>query len=213
MQQLTTEKEMAALVLAATSQEATNEKIIASASRACELLAAHQSQGERLKLSLGKILAIVQDSRAWEEEYKSFEKYRMAMAAQFGIGRSTISECLMIVRALPTLEADQAERIPATNLALVAKAMKDGAAPRKLVSLLREAETAPIAQFKARLQERGMLRRPPAREDGLMTVTLRVTNAVGAQWLKFLGDREPADAFADLLRISRSSGRVLRQAA
>lgn len=193
------EREMDTLLSASTVDGITSTKLMANADKACSLVAAYESRGYRLKSALGKILLVVQDTKAYADDYQSFEEYRLAMADRFKISRTVISECLRVSRALPNLEADQAERIPSTNLNLVALAVKSDPemAPGQVTKLLKEAERAPVSTFKESLKERGLLTSSVA--DPRILISFRVPKTVAAEWKRFVADREPSDALKELL--------------
>jgi len=153
-------------------------------------------------------MALVQDRELFKPEHETFEEYRLAIADKFGLSRATVSNDLMIARALPKLEIAQARRIPSANLTLIARVSKH-ATQRKVAWLLLEAETKPIAEFRQAMEKRGLIAHRGG-NPGLVSIVLRVSKAIASEWRKFRRDRTDDEALGELFarRTQRSARRL-----
>lgn len=196
------EREMVSLVAGA-AEGIPPEKIMQATDRVCELLVTHEARGERLRLVLGKMLALAQDTKAYRPEFRSFEEYSQALADRQQISRAMMRECLRWVRRIPELDPDQAERIGSTNINLVVRAIA-GAGEKRLPKLLEEAETTPITEFEAKLQQRGWLGRRDPSATSTVLISIRGPLTLLERWRRFIGEREPAEVLAELIRKRRA---------
>lgn len=187
---------------------ATREDVMQAVDEVCRSLVQLDATREVVSVSLGRLLALVQDRKLYQPEFKSFERFRLATAERYGLARSTISECLAIARALPQITDEQVRHIPKTNLALVARAAKE-VPRRKIPALLRQAEHRSVAGFRESLDEQGLLKRGPGRETkpGIVVLTIRVSVGVARAWRAYVGEGDPGEVFAGLIKLIKPAKR------
>jgi hypothetical protein len=158
----------------------------------CAAMSRQEASAERLRVLLGRLLVHVQDQRLFEPEYSSFELFTQSVTERHRMSRATLREALMIARRLPGITPEQAEDIPMTSLALVARAAKN-ADPRAVSGMLRHAANHSVAEVREHTM--GLV---PQKKQGGVIIRLMVTAAVAKRWKALAGDDAGA-AFAALV--------------
>lgn len=182
--------------------ESTAEEATRAIDTVCAALNVADGSAERLRLAMGRLLAHVQDSKLYQGEFESFEAFTEAIMERHRISRGTLRDSLMVARRLPKLTGEQAEKIPMTSLTLVARAAK-AATPAKMKTILRQAETMSPANLRQKLDNSGLIsRRVVASQDGKVTLKVSVSKKTANQWERLIGDRDPSEVFAEIVRLA-----------
>lgn len=173
--------------------------VLSQVDRLAQALAEGDAFQEKVRITLGKLLLIVQRREFYKPDYESFEAYRFAVATKYKLSRATIGRALGIVRSLPMLEAGDVQDIPEGNLYELAKAVRRrGALPDKLLHDLLQAARGPLAEFREKLAKQD-LRAPVASTTGTVAITLRVPAKLAKAWHNLVGDQNPAAVLAKLI--------------
>lgn len=86
----------------------------------CAALNVAEGSSERLRHALGKVLAHVKDHELYKDDFEDFEAFKEYVGTKYRLSRATLQDTLMVATQLPKLTGEQAEKIPITNLTLVA---------------------------------------------------------------------------------------------
>lgn len=170
---------------------ATRDQVFAVVDRIGNELRGAEESVEKLRYMLGKSMAFIQDT--WPQGTDdSFEQWTLGLSERLQLSRATLRKSLGVYRALPGLSLDKVARIPMTNLELVAQVSRGDVSNRKVAGLLRRAE-APIAEFRAGLEEEGLIGN---RDASVVSVVIKVKRRVAQHWKRLVVDAEPAKVFA-----------------
>lgn len=173
---------------------ATRDQVFAVVDRIGNELRGAEESAEKLRYMLGKSMAFVQDT--WmDDAAESFEQWTMELSERIGLSRATLRKSLGVYRALPALSLDKVAKIPMTNLELVAQVARGDVSGRKVAGLLRRAE-APLAEFRAGLEEEGLIGN---KNGDTVQVVIKVKRRVAQHWRRLVEDDEPAKVFASLV--------------
>ncbi len=159
-----------------------------------------EGSAERLRHAMGRLLNHVNTHELYKPEFDTFEAFTEEVVRRHRLSRATLRDAMMTAARLPKLTPEQAEKIPMTNLTLVARAAKV-ATPAKIRTMLKEAETMSRADLKEDLERRGLIvrRNPAASTEGKVAIRVLVTKRTAAQWEKFVNGRDAAEVFADIV--------------
>jgi hypothetical protein len=178
-------------------EHSTRAQVVKEVNRVSEAMKDNEAAGKRLGLLLGHIMALVQDRELWKPEFESFEAYSLSIADRFDLSRATVRADLRIARALPTVDSDQARRIPRANLTLVARVAKNST-PKKVLALLAQAERTPIVEFKHEMQRKGLI--PGKAEDpDLVALHLHVHEELAEAYKRLRGERTDDETLGQLM--------------
>ena len=182
----------------------TQKSTVAEATRAIDTVGAALStaegSAERLRFAMGRLLNHVRDYDLYKEQFETFEAFTEEVGKKHRLSRATLRDSMMIAERLPDLTSEQAEKIPMTNLTLVARAAKT-ATPAKVRSILKNAETMTRADLKEKLEKQDLIIRrgaPPVSESKA-TIRLIVSKHVAEQWERIRGDRDAGEVFAEIV--------------
>lgn len=179
--------------------ESTDQQVLAAVDDACRGLERHEESGQKLKWVLARILIVVRERRLWSG-YQTFDDWLEArVLKRYRLGRSTVLEAISVLDTIPDAPR---MKIPAANLALMARAMK--ATPQdqreRLKKQLLSEASMPIQEFRTEVQRRFNLRRHGKR---MATIVLHVPAELASAWQKFVGDRNAAEALAQAIHFGR----------
>jgi hypothetical protein len=180
--------------------------VLREVDRLCNLMKEYVSTGKRLGLLLGRVMALVKERKLYMPEFENFEDYKMHVAEEFGLSRSTVSEDMQIARYLPKVTPEQARLIPTANLALVARASKrvsDG----RVVKLLEEAQKSSIIDFRRNMEKRGLIAQRV--HPGLVKLVLKVTKATRKDWYTYRAGRSDQEALSEIVAPERTTKKTI----
>ncbi len=183
-----------AVKIAITSSSTAAETTVAI-DTVCTAMTRQEGSMQRLRVLLGRLLAEVKDRSLFEPQYAKFEDFKEAIGKKHRLSQATIAEALSVARQLPKLTLEQAEEIPMTNLALVARAAKT-AEPQAIRGLLRNAANDSVGKFKERIESMGLIRH--AHHKGVTIRIAGVSASVAKRWKAIAGD-DPAGMFTELI--------------
>ncbi len=175
----------------------------------CAALNVSEGSSERLRHALGKVLAHVKDHDLYKDDFADFEAFKEYVGNKHRLSRATLQDSLMVATQLPKLTGEQAEKIPITNLTLVARAAKN-ASLAKVKSMLKKAETLTRPEM-LKVVEPLIRHRDPQATDKV-TLKIIVSKKIAVQWTKLVADQEPGDVLAELVALAVGLRRIKKAA-
>lgn len=170
----------------------THEQAMSVIDRVCSALNRQESSVMQLRIFLGKLMAAVQDRRLFAPAFNTFEEFIIAVANKHNLSRSTVRNSLMITRALPDLDPEKADKVPLTNLILVARVSK-GRDKKEIDSIMKAAAKSSVIDFREDMEEKRYVAkrgRPsgPPRTTGKITLHIVVAARVAKTFRDRAGD-------------------------
>lgn len=178
------------------TEKSTRTQVLKEVDRVFEELHKNEQTGQVLDGIRGHLLAIVQEQELYKPDHASFERYMAAMSDRFGAERATLRNELKIAIALPDLTQEEYKETPRANLLQMARAVKAGATQKQLSVMRQQAKLTPIKEFREKLAEAGLI---PKKENGLVSLTLHLSERAVKAWRDFKGDQTDEEALMALL--------------
>ncbi len=151
-------------------------------------------------LVLGQVLVRIQDNKLYNPDYRSFRQFLMDAEKKTKTSRSILFECMSIA-AIPRIEPEEVEKMPYTNVNLLARAAKVIEDPKILTEVRKDAAKLGVAAYREKLEAKGLLAkrgRPDGRRRrGPITLHITVPNTLGRIWYEL---DQPVEAFVEWLK-------------
>lgn len=199
-----------------------DDKVLELLHSTCSEYIAQNSTLSRFQLVIGRVLVVVRERKLFKAQYKTFDRYMLAeVLDKYGISRATVFNGLAIAQTVPEITVEQATAIGIVKMQSVAKAVKRQIQAEAFTKpddkqkfidkLTKLAPKHTAAEFRKQLETSGMLtpRRSPQRAN---TLIIRGTPELIEQFEAYVGDRDPAEALAELLGRRRGAHAVARPA-
>lgn len=190
--------------------EATPAQAIQTIEGLCTALSRQEASMQHLRILLGRVLVQIQDKELYRPEYSSFEQFLQAAVKKVKLAKSDLWVCMSIAE-IPRIEPAEAEKMPYTNLGLLARAAKH-AEPQVLAEIRKDAAKLKIVEYRHKLESKGLLPRrgrPDGRKRrGPITIHVTLPSPVARLWREL---DEPVEAFSEWLK--KYAEKALRAAA
>lgn len=180
----------------AINPDATPDQAMSAVDTVCDALSKWEASTERLRVLLGRLMAEVKDKKLYKPQFSTFEEFTQEIVKKHRLSRSTVRDSIMIVRRLPGLEPEDAEKMPLTNLTLAARAAKN-MEPKAVTGLLRSAARLSIVAFRDKVAD--LLPSKKVRPFGKISIRIVVGKGIAARWEMLTRDSDPAKIFAALV--------------
>ena len=165
-----------------------------------EALARQDMSMQRLRLIMGQVLVQIQDRELFKPDYTSFERFIQDAVKKTKLTRSTLWEC-MDIASIPKLDPEDIEKMPYTNVVLLARAVKVVDEPKMLTEIRRDAQKLSVVTYRKKLESAGFLpkrgRPDGRRRHGPVTLRITVPATVARIWYEL---EQPVEAFAEWIK-------------
>lgn len=185
-----------------------DDKVTEMLHTTCAEFVGHMGTTARFQLVVGRILSVIRERKLFKAAYKTFDRYMVAeVIDKYGISRATVWTGLQIAQTVPEITVEQATAIGVVKVRDIARAIrheqdkfnKPEDKTKLIDKLVKQAPKMTQPEFRKHLEAGNLLapRTSPQRQN---VIVVRGTPELVAQWEAIVGDSEPAEVLAAILK-------------